>query len=439
MTPIPGRHESALHRYWRFYWPLALTGVAMVLAMQFQNGALARYPDAVTELAVFALASSTFGFFNAGLNFTPQLSNVFARSPHGKRLSHRFVSIWSLALTLPLVGIVSTDAGAAGVGLAFGIDHALTARILQYLLYMLPLLFVTAQRMFYSGLLVQAQLTGWVTTLNAVFLAASVAVLVVGFGLGLAPVVTLVGAQTLAGLLHWGLTALIMRYRYRWPVMLEHEDLTVRELLRFFLPMTATGVMFAVSRPLLYAFVGRMPDGIASIAAMRVAFDFSTMFQQAANQFRHFFVTFGLDDIRTKRRFMALVCSGITAIMLAIALTPLSEWLLGDLLGIEGRVLEHAVEVILVMCLMPLAIVTRNYFHGALMVRRRTGGMAVGGTLRVLVIGALAQVAYLAGWLDHVVAAFILLLGFAAETASVLISARAVLRARSQPRESTAA
>ena len=92
-----------MRTYWRFYWPLALTGVAMVLAMQFQNGALALYPDAVVELAVFALASSTFGFLNAGLNFTPQLSNVYGRSPRGRRLNHVFISVWSLALTLALV------------------------------------------------------------------------------------------------------------------------------------------------------------------------------------------------------------------------------------------------------------------------------------------------------------------------------------------------
>ena len=411
-----------MRKYWRFYWPLALTGVAMVLAMQFQNGALARYPDAVTELAVFALASSTFGFVNAGLNFTPQLSNVFARSPHGKRLSHRFVSIWSVVLTVPLALIAGTQSGAAGIRLAYGIDEALTQRVLTYLLYMLPLLFITAQRMFYSGLLVQAQLTGWVTTLNAVFLAASVAALVAGFMVGLAPEITIVGAQTLAGLVHWALTALVIRYRYRGPLKPEHGDLTVAELLRFFLPMTATGVMFAISRPLLYAFVGRTPDGIASIAALRVAFDFSSMFQQAANQFRHFFVTFGLDDIRTKRHFMGVVCVGLTGIMLTIALTPLSVWILGDMLGIHGQVMHHANEVILVMCLMPLVIIARNYFHGTLMVRRRTGGMAAGGTLRVLVIAALAQIAYVMGWLDHVVAAFILLLGFGTETLAVLVS-----------------
>ena len=45
-TRSPQRpRESALRTHWRFYWPLALTGVAMVLAVQFQNGA----PGALSE------------------------------------------------------------------------------------------------------------------------------------------------------------------------------------------------------------------------------------------------------------------------------------------------------------------------------------------------------------------------------------------------------
>ncbi len=413
-----------MRQYWRFYWPLALTGVAMVLAVQFQNGALARYPDAVEELAVFALASSTFGLFNAGLNFTSQLATVYARSTHGRRLSQRFVGAWSLTLTMPLAAIAGTEIGALGIAVAYGVDAALADRVQEYLVYMLPLLFVTAQRLFLTGLLVQARLTGWVTVLNAVFLASAIVVLVAGLSLGVGPVATLVGAQTLAGSLHWGLTALVVRRNYSWTQAAEHERLTVGELIRFFLPMTATGVMFAISRPVLYAFVSRMPDGIASIAALRVAFDFSSLFQQAANQFRHFFVAFGIDELAAKRRFMALVCLGITIAMLAVSATPIGDWLLGRLLGIPQAVLQPAVEVLLVLCLMPLVIVLRNYFHGLLMVQRRTTSMAIGGTMRVVAIWVLAQLAYALGGLDHVTAAFILLFGFATETLMVFLGAK---------------
>ena len=137
--------------------------------------------------------------------------------------------------------------------------------------------------------------------------------------------------------------------------------------------------MFALSRPVLYAFVARTPDGVLAIAAMRVAFDFAMIFQQAANQFRHFFVTFGLDDLAVKRQFMAMVCAGITAIMLVIALTPLSNLIWRDLMGIPDAVREISVDVMLVMCLIPAVIIFRNYYHGRLMVERRTAGMAAAG------------------------------------------------------------
>ena len=76
---------------------------------------------------------------------------MFARSPHGKRLSHRFIALWSLVLTIPLSLVAGTPSGAAGVALAYGIDAPLTERVTEYLVYMLPLLFITAQRMFYTG------------------------------------------------------------------------------------------------------------------------------------------------------------------------------------------------------------------------------------------------------------------------------------------------
>ena len=432
MTPYTPRQvdelDGSLSQYWRFYWPLALTGVAMVLAIQFQNAALARYPEAVTELAVFALASGTFALFHAGLNFTAQLSTVYARSPTGTRRSRRFVAAASLALMLPLLVLTHTGAGLELIGRVYGIDRDLVARVAQYLTLMAPILFVTGQRGFYTGMLVQTRLTGFVTALNVGHLAITVAALVAGFSLGWQPVYTLVGAQILAASAHWLGSALVCRAFYVPPSQPEHEQLRYGELARFFWPVTITGLMFATSRPVLFAFVSRTPDGIASIAALRIAFDFSMMFQQAANQFRHFFVTFGLDDLPTKRRFMALVGVGITLMMAAVALTPLSEWVLEELMGIPRAVLLRSVDVILVMCLLPTIILVRNYYHGHLMVWRRTGGMAVGGILRVCGIALLAQLLHAAGLLDHIAAALTLLLGFAIETALVFVATRRVAR-----------
>lgn len=412
-----------LAQYWRFYWPLALTGLAMVLSIQFQNGALARYPDAATELAVFALAQGTFGFFNAALNFTPQLANVYSRTPVTHRTTHQFVWLACAILMAGLAFLGFSTPGRALVQLGYGIDEALLGRVTTYLMLLVPVLALNGSRLFITGTLVQARLTGWVTALNGVYLATIALVLVIGFQADLAPVYTLVGAQAIAAVVHLGLGLWIRAARYDYPDDSADEKLSFGELARFFVPVTTTGVMFALSRPVLYAFVSRTPEGIVSIAAMRVAFDFSMIFQQAANQFRHFFVTFGLDDLAGKRLFMALVCSGITTVMLAVALTPLSQWVLTDLLGVGQEIKSRAIDVILIMCALPTIIIVRNYFHGILMVRRRTVGMAAGGMLRVAGIYGLAQLLHTAGWLDHRSAAVVLLLGFAIETVVVLLAA----------------
>jgi len=409
--------------YWQFYWPLALTGLAMVLSVQFQNAALARFPEAARELAVFALAYGTFGFFRASLNFINQLSNVYARSREGARKTYRFVILASLLLTLPLLGLGYLQAGAGLLQSVYSLDAGLTARVTEYLRFLAPLVVLSALRFYYTGLLIQARLTGWVTLLNAMFLSTVVAGLVLGFTLGLRPVVVLVGAEAAGMVLHLAGTVLVKRARYRMPASPEHEALTYRELTAFFVPVSTTGVMFALSRPILYAFVSRTPGGLLAIAALRVAFDFSMLFQQAANQFRHFFVTFGLDDLARKRRFMMLVWSGITGIMLVFAVTPLSNLIWRDLMRIPEDVRPLAVDVMLVMCLMPAVIIFRNYFHGRLMVERRTMGMAAGAILRVAGIYLAAQLLFSLDALNHVTASLVLILGFVIEAAVVVHAA----------------
>ena len=419
-----------MQTYWRFYWPLALTGVGMVLSVQFQNATLARYPEAVTELAVVALAHGVFGFFNACLQFISQLTNVYARSPAATRRTWHFVVLACFIIMAPLLLIATTESGHRLVQLVFGIDAILSQQVSVYLMLMCPLVLLNGQRHYLTGLMIQAHRTGWVTACNFVYLGTVIAVLVVGFTWGWAAPYVIVGAELLGVSVLIGIL-LFARYRaYQPPDKAEHEDVTFAELTKFFIPVSTTGVMFALSRPVLFAFVSRTPNGLLAIAALRVAFDFSMLFQQAANQFRHFFISFGFDDIEKKRRFMTLVAVGITAIMLAFALTPLSNWVWGTLMGVPAELMALSVEVLIVMCLMPGVIIYRNYFHSRLMQLRRTAGMAYGGMLRVLGILIAAAIAFQFNALNHLSAATILILGFVIEA---MIARRANSRASSVP------
>jgi hypothetical protein len=387
----------------------------LVLAVQFQNATLARYPEAVTELAVLALAYGVYGFFNANLGFVPQLANVFARSAFALEKTWRFVVLASVLVVLPLFALATTSIGSRFIAGVFSIDRALVERVSEYLVLMCPLIVLNGQRHFYTGLLVQARLTGWITILNFVYLATVIGGLLAGFAIGFKPAYVVVGAELIGNVvLIIGLLATRARL-YRLPIAPAHEAVTYGELTRFFIPVSTTGVMFALSRPVLFAFVARTDGGILAIAALRVAFDFSMLFQQAANQFRHFFITFGFDDLRQKRRFMTFICLGLTGLMLAFVVTPLSTILWRNVMGLPEDLIGYALEATLIMCLMPAVIIYRNYFHGRLMTGRRTGGMAYGSMLRVAGIYVVALVAFGLDALDHITASFILILGFVIE------------------------
>ena len=423
MTPA----RTAQARYWAFYWPLALTGAVTVLGTQIQNGVLARMEDAAAALAAYAVAQAVLSLFNAAQAFAPQLTTRFARGPKATVRVRRFI----LGISITLAGLVALLAtfGQPLIIASFSLSPALQAQTFAFLLALAPLVWLNGLRFYLIGRLIQQERTGRVTVLNGVHLTVLIVALAAGLALHLGPVPTLVGAQALAGLVHAALAMGALRPS-KQPLRpgaepeadsdADSESVPSYQRLRaFFGPVVLTGVMFALSRPILYAAIGGTGDGILTIAALRIAFDFTFFFQQAANQFRHFFVTFGLDALAEKRRFMFRVALGLTLAMSGTAFTPLGPLLIAQGIGAEPEVTGRALAALQVMTLLPLLIIVRNLFHGILMVEERTGGMALGSVLRVLTIAGLAQLLAPAGLLTPSTAAWTLLAGFATETATV--------------------
>ena len=419
---------TAQARYWAFYWPLALTGAVTVLGTQIQNGVLARMEDAAAALAAYAVAQAVLSLFNAAQAFAPQLTTRFARGPEATARVRGFI----LGISLALAGLVALLAtfGQPLIIASFSLSPALQAQTFAFLLALAPLVWLNGLRFYLIGRLIQQERTGRVTVLNGVHLTVLIVSLAAGLALHLGPVLTLVGAQALAGLVHATLAIGALRPGAEAAAgsEAESEELPSYQRLRaFFGPVVLTGIMFALSRPILYAAIGGTGDGILTIAALRIAFDFTFFFQQAANQFRHFFVTFGLDAMAEKRRFMIRVALGLTLAMALTAFTPLGPLLIAEGIGAEAEVTRRALAALQVMTLLPLLIILRNLFHGILMVEERTGGMALGSILRVLTIAGLAQLLAPVGLLTPSTAAWTLLAGFATETAVV---AYRVLRLR---------
>lgn len=396
-----------------------MTGVTIILANQFQNGALARYPNATVELAIFAYAFSTFSVFRAALVFVPQMSNLLGRSRRAQRTLVGFIILIGVGLTAPLLFLGYSSLGAAWIGRIFGIDGEILSAVLSYVRLLAPLVPIVAFRQYFMGLLIQMRSTRLVTVLNLLHLATLFAVLFLGYRSSWSAVETLVTAQWSAAIVHLAILGAAVRWTYQLPE-LEHPELTYSQTLAFFWPVAVTSMMFAMSRPILYALVSLRTDALVAVASLRIAFDLAIFFHQPLNQFRNLFATFGTRDLAGLRRFQIEVVVVLTAAMVIVSWTRLDTLVLTRLLGIEGPVLRYAEEAFRILCALPIVVGARNYFHGIALARLATNGMAVGALFRVFAISVCAGTAAYFGGLDHRVAASILVLGFAAEAVVVV-------------------
>jgi len=407
-----------------------LTGIVALLANQLQNATLARYPDPARELATFAIATGVFHLFDAALIFLPQMVNVLARSRASARRCLRFTVAVCLSMTVPVLVLAIPAIGRPALGALFHVEGETLDAVMIYLVLLSPNILLLGLRHYYSGLIVQSKQTVWVTVLNTVYLAIVWIMLVAGRAAGWRATVTLAVSPLVASAVH----LILLRYVNARVCDADFGgaagEVRPGEINAFFWPVALTSVMFSLTRPILYLHLSRLPDPAPVIASMRVGFDFAMIFHNLLNQFRHLFATFGKDDLPGVRRFMIRVTLAVIAGMTLVAWTPISTLVLQRLIGVQGEVLRQSRHVLMAMCLLPATVAWRNYFHGLALVSRRTGPMGLGGLMR-------NAATYVASWgllrlggLTHVTAALILVLGFVAETVTVIGWPRLVLRLR---------
>ena len=416
---------SARPGYWSFYWPLALTSVVLLLERQFQNGVLARYPDAAVGLATFALAASSFQLVHASLSFIPQMIAVQARTRQARRACRNFVVTAGCVLSLPLVWIGFTATGQHLLAGLLNIPEALLPDVTRYLRWLAPLVLVDALRQYNTGILVLGEKTRRVTLLNAVHMLVLIGMLLAGRHLGWGALPTIALATISSNVLHLVL-GLLLAARVETPDHGAGDRLTWTAMLRFFWPVAVTSTMFALTRPVLYAYVNLTDQAVVNVAALRMAFDFAIFFQHPVNQFRHLYATFGAEDPAGVRRFMLRTTAVLVTLMAVIVFTPASRFIFGRILGAEGEVLRRTVQAMGVLCLAPLVIALRNLSHGKMLVLQRTLGMAGAGVLRVGATALAAKGLYHLGLLNHRTACLVLVLGFSVEA----LAAHAAIRKR---------
>ena len=190
-----------------------------------------------------------------------------------------------------------------------------------------------------------------------------------------------------------------------------HSPLTVRMAVWFFIPLILTTELHQLSHSLVHAFLARMTNPTTTLAAFSIAFAFCTTFSGIINIGIQAAMSFTTDRRSFWRvgRFIFVLSLVPFVLIETFALTPLGDWLFGELMGASDAVVRLAKAAAAVMSLWIFPNQIRNMGMALCMMHRRTILISHATILRLVSQALLLLV--LPFWLEGAVAGAASLIG----------------------------
>ncbi len=327
---MPASKPLTLKRIASIWWPLALSWLLMGVEMPALSAVMARLPHPEINLAAYGGIVYPFALIvEAPVIMLLSASVALSRDGASYAKLQRFMLTLGLALTGVHVLLAFTPLFDLVALRVVGVPPEIVEPARVGLRILTPWTFSIAYRRFQQGVLIRYGHSNAVGVGTAVRLAAGGTVLLAGYLIGSIPG-TIVGASAqAAGVMSEALYAgLVVR-----PVLFKHvqtapkaENLTLRGLLAFYIPLALTSLLSLLWQPIGSAALSRMPEAVASLAAWQVLSGLVFMLRSFGFSFNEVVVAL-LGERRSYPsllRFTWLLAGATTAAHLLIAATPLA-------------------------------------------------------------------------------------------------------------------
>jgi hypothetical protein len=172
--------------------------------------------------------------------------------------------------------------------------------------------------------------------------------------------------------------------------------LSLRKILVFWIPLSATWIMMSVEGPFLAAIIARLPDPKYNLAAYGVAYAIALMVEapiimimSATTALVHNRETF-----LKMRKFVYTLNIIVTSFMLILLLPFVFHFFTEKLIGLPPDVARLTYRAVIILLPWPGAIGYRRFYQGVLIRCNLTRRVAYGTVLRLLAMSTIALVLY---------------------------------------------
>lgn len=372
----------------RFLLPLVIAMVVQEFGIQVFNGGMARMPRATETLASFGLALGLMDFLTSPLAQTRQLGLVLVDGRIALRRTGAFVLIFSLLLSGLLLSLAVGPLSVWVIEDLHGVGASMASVVRQALLWLVPLTVLRGMSRFYSGMLMRCRRTEVVSAASMASIGASISTVFLLLPTGfvreqpiLLPILAMyAGTVVELGTVLWG------HRRYTGRMIGDSGGaLTFADVFRFFWPLALIMAIQGGSRPLINLFIAREAGGTQALAVLTVVYALGHIPYSWLNEIRSLAPVFRdrENSLFHIRRFVAGCCLVSFAIAVTMSWTPLREYILQHLIGINAELAAHCKAPLIVFSFFPFAVVFRGYYHGIGLLERRTQAMAPSAPARI--------------------------------------------------------
>jgi progressive ankylosis protein len=203
------------------------------------------------------------------------------------------------------------------------------------------------------------------------------------------------------------------------PPASDGEPLSLRRLLAFHFPMTATTMVKLLVSPIIAAGLARTPNPVTVLAAMQVAGSVIFLFRALGFCLPEVVIALYRDEAtrRELRNFCLKIAFGTSGTMLLLSFTGLDRLFFGRVLGAPAHVVEIAHWIFMLSAMGPFLDAAQSYVRGVLTAHHLTLPRLQAVFVSVGVLVGTIALGLRMGWSGPVIAASSLSLSLAAELA----------------------
>lgn len=374
----PEAKYSLARRSLSLMLPAALTMSALEVLRPALSALLARGEDPETAISGFSVALSLTLLIALPQLRIQQLTLVFLEDRISLPQLRRFVAGWAVVVTSLAALVALTPLNNLVLGTVFSLEGAVFDDAAESLLWLVPLTGLLVLRAHLHGLSIRVERpsrtwmgaavgSGTILSLGILFTVTDwldggvVAASAVTIGTAVEVGVMLVNTRKLLVLL---------------PVAADPERRAdYVAMTRFFGPLLFAALLPAMTQPVINAGMARAAEPVVSIAAVSLAFSLFQLLAFITNGSQSTTLSLLAAGVHTRRirRIMMVVAVAHAGVAALVAFVPpITQLVLGTIMGAEGQLYEYSADALKIISLMPLALVMEQYYTSVLMRVRRT-------------------------------------------------------------------